>query len=57
MFIHRPEMYVHNRGREDLRGHARLIIGKQRDGQSGAADLIFIGAQTRFESAAEQGDE
>lgn len=53
MFIHRPEMYVHNRDREDLRGHADLIIAKQRDGAIGKAKLIFLKEQTRFESAAE----
>lgn len=53
MFIHRDEMYGHLRDREDLRGLAKLIIGKQRDGQIGSADLIFIKEQTRFESRAE----
>jgi replicative DNA helicase len=53
MFIHRDEMYGHLRDREDLRGIAKLIIGKQRDGQTGVANLIFIKQQTRFESMAE----
>jgi replicative DNA helicase len=53
LFIHRPEMYAHNRDREDLRGMADLIIGKQRDGDSGKAGLVFIREQTRFESRAE----
>ncbi|HET9131157.1 MAG TPA: DnaB-like helicase C-terminal domain-containing protein, partial [Terriglobia bacterium] len=52
-FVHRPEMYVHNRDREDLRGLADFIIAKQRDGQTGKVPLIFIGSQMRFENRAE----
>lgn len=54
--IHRPEMYPHLRDREDLRGEAKLIIAKQRDGATGYVDLIFIHSQTRFESRAEDVD-
>lgn len=53
LFVHRPEMYVHNRDREDLRGVADLIIGKQRDGQTGKVPLVFLGSQMRFESREE----
>ena len=53
MFIHRPEMYGHNRDREDLRGVADLIVAKQRDGATGKANLVFLNSQTRFESMAE----
>ncbi len=52
MFIHRDEMYGHLRDREDLRGLAKIIVAKQRDGQTGSEDLIFISSQTRFESKA-----
>ena len=52
-FVHRPEMYVHNRDREDLKGLADFIIAKQRDGQTGKVPLIFIGSQMRFENRAE----
>lgn len=48
LFIHRPEMYAHLRDREDLKGMADLIVAKQRDGATGKAPLVFIGAQTRF---------
>lgn len=51
MFIHRPEMYVHNRGKEELRGAADLIIAKQRDGATGKAALIFKHSETRFEAS------
>ncbi len=53
MFIHRPELYAQNRDREDLRGIADLIVAKQRDGATGKARLVFLAAQTRFESMAE----
>jgi replicative DNA helicase len=53
LFVHRPEMYAHCRDREDLRGVADLIIGKQRDGQTGKVPLVFLANQLRFESAAE----
>lgn len=54
LFVHRPEMYAHCRDREDLRGVADLIIGKQRDGQTGKVPLVFLANQLRFESAAEE---
>jgi replicative DNA helicase len=53
LFVHRPEMYVHNRDREDLKGAADLIVGKQRDGQTGKIPLTFLGSQMRFENRAE----
>lgn len=53
MFIHRPEMYVHNRDKEGLHGVADLIIAKQRDGATGKVPLVFLSSQMRFESAAE----
>jgi replicative DNA helicase len=53
MFIHRPELYTHNRDREELRGQACLIVAKQRDGAIGKIQLVFLHAQTRFESLAE----
>jgi replicative DNA helicase len=52
LFIHRPEMYAKNRGREELRGIAEFIIAKQRDGATGKCSMAFIGAQQRFEAAA-----
>jgi replicative DNA helicase len=53
MFIHRPEMYARNRGRAELRGVAEFIIAKQRDGATGKCDMVFIGAQQKFEAAEE----
>jgi replicative DNA helicase len=50
-FIFRPEMY--DRDREDLRGVAELIIGKQRSGPIGIIKLVFLHNLTRFENRAE----
>ena len=50
-FIFREEVY--QRDREDLRGLAELIIGKQRNGPVGTVKLVFLHAQTKFENAAE----
>ena len=54
MFVHRPEMYAKNRGREELRGLAEFIIAKQRDGATGKCGMVFIGGQQRFEAVAEE---
>jgi replicative DNA helicase len=55
MFIHRPEMYAKNRGKQELRGIAEMIIAKQRDGATGKCTMTFIGAQQRFEAPAGEG--
>ena len=39
--------------REDLRGKAELIIGKQRNGPTGVVHLVFLHKYTRFENLAE----
>ncbi len=49
-FVHRPEVY--DRGREDLRGVAELILGKQREGPIGKIPLVFIHSQVRFANPA-----
>lgn len=46
MFIYREEVY--NREREDLRGQAKLIVAKQRNGPIGDVNLTFIHHATRF---------
>src|SRR5205085_3955631 len=46
MFIYREEVY--NREREDLRGQAKLIIAKQRNGPIGELNLVFIHHATKF---------
>jgi replicative DNA helicase len=50
-FIFREEMYA--RDREDLRGLAELIIGKQRSGPTGTVNLVFLHSLTKFENRAE----
>lgn len=54
-FIFREEVY--NRDREDLRGKARLIIGKQRNGPTGDVNLIFLKEYTKFENPLEDLDD
>jgi len=48
MFIYREEVY--NRDREDLKGHAKLIVAKQRNGPIGDVNLVFIHHATKFEN-------
>jgi replicative DNA helicase len=50
-FVYRPEMY--DRDREELRGLAELIIGKQRNGPVGTVKLVFLHGQTKFENTAQ----
>ncbi len=50
-FIFREELY--KKDREDLRGIAQLIIGKQRNGPIGQVKLYFLKEFTKFENPAE----
>lgn len=52
LFVHRPERYAKNHGREELRGYAEFILAKQRDGQTGMLKMVFLGQFQRFELAA-----
>jgi replicative DNA helicase len=47
-FIFREEVY--NRDREDLKGLAKLIIAKQRNGPIGDVNLVFLKEFTKFEN-------
>ena len=47
-FLYRQEMY--DRDRDDLRGQAELIIGKQRNGPTGTIKLVFLHNLTKFEN-------
>ena len=53
LFTHRPEMYVRNRSSDHLRGLARWILAKQRNGPTGARDMVFLKEYQRFEERAE----
>jgi replicative DNA helicase len=52
MFIFREEVY--EKEKEDVRGVAEIIIGKQRNGPIGVANLAFIHENTRFENLARE---
>ena len=55
MFIFREEVYKPDK--EEVKGLAELIIGKHRNGPTGAVPLVFLGEFTRFETRAQIGDE
>ena len=46
LFIYREEVYSPDK--EEAKGRAELIIGKQRNGPIGRVDLTFLGRFTRF---------
>lgn len=50
LFIHRPEVY--DRDREELRGQARLIVSKQREGPTGLVNLRFLHHLASFDNDA-----
>jgi len=50
-FIYREEVYKPDR--EDLKGQAQLIIGKQRNGPTGKVKLVFLREYTKFENQTE----
>lgn len=52
MFLYRPEYYLAPTEAQEkgLAGKAELIIGKQRNGPTGAVELFFRKESTRFES-------
>lgn len=49
IFVYREEVYKPDR--EDLKGKAKLIIGKQRNGPIGDVNLTFLKHCTKFENA------
>ena len=46
LFIYREEVYSPDK--EEAKGRAEIIIGKQRNGPIGRVDLTFLGRFTRF---------
>jgi replicative DNA helicase len=55
MFVHRPDRYMKNQKREDLRGYAEFIIAKQRSGPTGTKRMTFLEKFQRFERYASEG--
>ena len=53
LFIYRDEVY--NKDRDDNKGMAEIIIGKQRNGPIGTVRMTFLGEYTRFANYANQG--
>jgi replicative DNA helicase len=53
MFVYRPEMYAKDEERQQLRGLAEIIVGKQRAGPTGIVKCRFFHEFTRFENLAE----
>lgn len=53
MFIYRDEVY--HKDKDDNKGIAEIIIGKQRNGPIGVVRLTFLGEYTRFENYAGPG--
>jgi replicative DNA helicase len=53
LFIYRDEVY--HPDKEEAKGRAEVIIGKQRNGPIGKIDLTFLGRYTRFANFADPG--
>jgi len=50
MFLYRPEYYQRDEVDPEVKGKAKLILGKQRNGPTGTVQLAFLSGSTRFET-------
>lgn len=55
MFVYRDEVY--NKDNENVKGKAEIIVGKQRNGPIGTANLAFVRDFARFENLSEREEE
>ena len=55
MFVYRDEVY--NKDDENVKGKAEIIVGKQRNGPIGTANLAFVRDFARFENLSEREEE
>jgi replicative DNA helicase len=54
LFVHRPEVYETDPSKlEEVRGQAQIIVGKQRNGPTGVAQLVWLAQVQRFENLAD----
>jgi replicative DNA helicase len=51
LFVYREEVYAPDK--EEAKGRAEIIIGKQRNGPIGTVNLTFLGRYTRFANSTE----
>ncbi len=54
MFVHREDYYHHGEEADELRGHALIIIAKQRNGPVGDCELVWERDFTRFSNKASE---
>ena len=54
LFVHRPERYIKNRAKPELRGLAEFILAKQRNGPTGKIEMVFLDTVQRFALRAQE---
>lgn len=54
MFVYRPEVYAKDEERDQMRGIAEIIVGKQRSGPTGIVRCRFFHEFTKFENLSDE---